>query len=168
MQFWPDAEIQFYPILILCQELQFIEFYAGVGNVWRAVSTSGFPSARVDLSYHEEQNMSVKQNPMDILSSAGFAFFGYVFYTTFWCLDACFQWEQHHCGLWSYTWMHDYDPCIWYYICWYNAFYLAFQSLYIWISFENQSNQFGIFHYSYVNSNRIPFIDEAWPVATFS
>lgn len=63
--------------LALCQELGFIEFYAGIGNVWRAVSASGCPSARVDLTYHSPEQPSLKRNPMDILSSAGFGLFGY-------------------------------------------------------------------------------------------
>lgn len=58
------------------EELNFVEFYAGVGNVWQAVSESGYPAARVDVQYHETPSNHLKQNPMDILSSAGFANFG--------------------------------------------------------------------------------------------
>ena len=62
------------------QELQYIEFFAGQANVWRAVS-SRYKAARVDLSYEpyeEPKYKAVKrgkmlQNPMDILSDAGFA-----------------------------------------------------------------------------------------------
>ena len=56
------------------QELNYVELFAGVGNVWRAVSESGYPAARADLAYYEvEEGYENKQNPMDILSSAGFA-----------------------------------------------------------------------------------------------
>ena len=58
------------------EELNFVEFYAGVGNVWKAVSESGFPAARADVAYCDTPPSSMKQNPMDILSSAGFASFG--------------------------------------------------------------------------------------------
>jgi hypothetical protein len=54
------------------QELQYLEVFAGVANVWRAVSTT-YPAARVDLTYCAD-DPNFKQNPMNILSSAGFAF----------------------------------------------------------------------------------------------
>ena len=54
------------------QELRFVEMFAGVGNVWRAVSQS-YPAARVDLTYYQPDSSDFKQNPMDFLSSAGFA-----------------------------------------------------------------------------------------------
>lgn len=53
------------------QELKYLEVFAGVANVWRAVSSS-YPAARVDLTYCED-DPNFKQNPMNILSSAGFA-----------------------------------------------------------------------------------------------
>ncbi len=71
-----------YPFLYaafrIMQELQYIELFAGQANCWRAVSTE-YPSARVDLDYFKVtpgSKEAKKQNPMDILSSAGLAFFG--------------------------------------------------------------------------------------------
>ena len=56
------------------QELSYVELFAGVGNVWRAVSDSGVPAARVDIAYSEDYPRGpTKQNAMDIWSSAGFA-----------------------------------------------------------------------------------------------
>lgn len=53
-----------------CQELQYVEMFAGTANVWRAVSQT-YPAARVDLTYYKGD--PGKQNPMDIMTSAGFA-----------------------------------------------------------------------------------------------
>ena len=39
------------------------------------MSESGYAAARVDVAYHDPPDPS-KQNPMDVLSSAGFASFG--------------------------------------------------------------------------------------------
>ena len=51
------------------KELQYVELFAGVANVWRCVSCS-YPAARVDIEYCKG---TTKQNPMDILTSAGWA-----------------------------------------------------------------------------------------------
>ena len=56
----------------MSQELQFVEFFAGVGNTWKAVSHH-YPGARVDLEYDPQHaKPGWKQSPMDILSSAVF------------------------------------------------------------------------------------------------
>ena len=47
-----------------------MEMFAGTANVWRAVSQT-YPAARVDLTYYKGD--PGKQNPMDIMTSAGFA-----------------------------------------------------------------------------------------------
>jgi hypothetical protein len=54
------------------KEIQYIELYAGAANVWRAVSQS-YPSVRADLTYGSSSQPESKQNPMDVLTSAGFA-----------------------------------------------------------------------------------------------
>lgn len=59
------------------QELQFVEFYAGVGNVWRSVAEAGYPAARADYAYYQPDDPYWKQNCMDILTSAGFGIFGW-------------------------------------------------------------------------------------------
>lgn len=55
------------------QELDYIELFAGVANVWGAVTRQGYKGARVDIEYHTPEPTTSKQNFMDILSSAGFA-----------------------------------------------------------------------------------------------
>jgi hypothetical protein len=54
------------------KEIQYMELYAGAANVWRAVSQS-YPSVRADLTYGSSSQPESKQNPMDVLTSAGFA-----------------------------------------------------------------------------------------------
>lgn len=54
-----------------------MELFAGEANVWRAVSEAGFPAARADLTDCAADPSMCKQNPMDILSSAGFAHPGF-------------------------------------------------------------------------------------------
>ena len=49
-----------------------MELYAGAANVWRAVSQS-YPAVRADLTYASTSQPEFKQNPMDVLTSAGFA-----------------------------------------------------------------------------------------------
>ena len=49
-----------------------MELYAGAANVWRAVSQS-YPAVRADLTYGSSSQPESKQNPMDVLTSAGFA-----------------------------------------------------------------------------------------------
>ena len=59
------------------QELQYIEMFAGEANCWRAVTTA-FPAARVDVNYFKPTpatKEAMQQNPMDFLSSPGFATF---------------------------------------------------------------------------------------------
>ena len=54
------------------KEIQYMELYAGAANVWRAVSQS-YPAVRADLTYASTSQPEFKQNPMDVLTSAGFA-----------------------------------------------------------------------------------------------
>ena len=49
-----------------------MELYAGAANVWRAVSRS-YPAVRADLTYASSSQPELKQNPMDVLTSSGFA-----------------------------------------------------------------------------------------------
>ena len=53
------------------KDIQYLEMFAGAANVWRAVSET-YVAARVDLTY-ADGGPSLKQNPMDFLSSAGYA-----------------------------------------------------------------------------------------------
>lgn len=53
------------------QELAFIEFYSGDGEVWKAVSGSTVTAAKVDINYYEKR--ADRQNPMDINTCAGLA-----------------------------------------------------------------------------------------------
>ena len=52
-----------------CQDLTYVEFFAGTGNVWRAVRADSHPCVAVDLCYMEGLGTA-----MDILSDSGFAF----------------------------------------------------------------------------------------------
>ena len=56
----------------LSQELSFVEFFAGEGNVWRAVRASSHKCVGIDIDYVD--NVLDGQNPFDILSDAGFGF----------------------------------------------------------------------------------------------
>lgn len=58
------------PPCFLCQELTFLEFFAGEGEVWRAMRADSIASIGVDINYFQRQ--PGEQNPMDILSDAGF------------------------------------------------------------------------------------------------
>ena len=53
------------------QELQCIEYFAGVANVYKASYRSGFPSTAVDIEYLKGEEG--KENPFDLLSNSGFA-----------------------------------------------------------------------------------------------
>ena len=64
----------------VAQALQYIEFFAGEANVWRAVSTK-YAAARVDKAYEAFAEPSYKpipeakmfQSGMDMLTDCGFA-----------------------------------------------------------------------------------------------
>jgi len=51
------------------QELQYVEYFAGVANVFKAIRADAHPSSAVDITWMEGPN-----NPMDVLSDSGFAF----------------------------------------------------------------------------------------------
>ena len=53
------------------QELQCVEYFAGVANVYKASYRAGFPSTAVDIEYLKDQEG--KENPFDLLSNSGFA-----------------------------------------------------------------------------------------------
>ena len=58
-------------VAIILQELAFIEFFAGQGNVWKAVRCDSYASVGVDINYFTEQNNEGSSNPFDILSNSG-------------------------------------------------------------------------------------------------
>ena len=74
------------------QELSYVEFFAGQANVWRAVSDSGVPSARVDLTYGTG-SQNFKQDPMDILSNAGWAIFSCILFLL------PYAWKYYTCSM---------------------------------------------------------------------
>lgn len=55
----------------LPQELTFLEFFAGAGNVWRAMRADSVAAIGVDIEYANPDPGD--QNPFDILSHAGMA-----------------------------------------------------------------------------------------------
>ena len=60
----------FHDFPIPFQDLAYIEFFAGVGNVFKCVRQHGYPAASVDIEYMESPPAN---NPMDINSAAGFS-----------------------------------------------------------------------------------------------
>ena len=57
--------------LCFWQDLTFLEFFAGQGEVWRALRADSIGTIGVDIGYM--QKTPGDQNPMDILSDAGLA-----------------------------------------------------------------------------------------------
>ena len=57
---------------LLPQELSFVEFFAGQGNVWRAVRADSHNCVGIDIEHGK--NVEGGKNPFDILSDAGFGF----------------------------------------------------------------------------------------------
>lgn len=57
------------------QELNFLEFFAGEGRVWKtvAVGMPSTPTVGVDINYGKKDSDSTKTDPFDILTSSGFA-----------------------------------------------------------------------------------------------
>lgn len=58
---------------VAAEDLEFVEMFAGKGEVWRAVSRARFSAARVDIDYDKERRRTQKPSPMDFLSDPGFA-----------------------------------------------------------------------------------------------
>lgn len=54
------------------QELQFVEFFAGEGRVWRTMRVDSVNSVGVDYTYSD--GFDDDHNPFDILSDSGFGF----------------------------------------------------------------------------------------------
>ena len=55
------------------KELECLEFFAGVANVFKASSHAGFPSVAIDIEYLQRDDFQ-DENPFDILSNAGLSF----------------------------------------------------------------------------------------------
>ena len=53
------------------QELTFLEFFAGEGNVWKAMRADSLAAIGIDILYDNADPGN--QNPFDILSHAGMA-----------------------------------------------------------------------------------------------
>ena len=53
------------------QELTFCEFFAGEGNVWRCLRADSVQSLGVDIEYWDSASCGDRQNPFDILTTAG-------------------------------------------------------------------------------------------------
>ena len=54
------------------QDLQYVEFFAGDANAYRAIASSGYPSCAIDIRYLEGVK-DIGSNPFDILSCSGLA-----------------------------------------------------------------------------------------------
>lgn len=61
---------------VVLQELSFIEFFAGHGNLSKVMKLSGLRTTSLDLKYKVKEGVrSHGSNPMDLNSRSGFAFF---------------------------------------------------------------------------------------------
>ena len=61
------------------QELAFVEFFAGRGEVWKAIRASSINAVKVDITYFTPPDGYDGSNPMDINDVAGFAFHPHFF-----------------------------------------------------------------------------------------
>ena len=52
------------------QDLSYLEFFAGEGNVFRCVRQHGIPAVAVDLTYYDAE---LDKNPFNINSASGLA-----------------------------------------------------------------------------------------------
>lgn len=70
----PPQETSYLPATLLhhVQELTFLEFFAGQGNVWKLMRADSKNAVGVDLDYGQGTDQG--QNPMDILTCAGLGF----------------------------------------------------------------------------------------------
>ena len=59
------------PMCTDLQELTFLEFFAGEGKVWRCLRADSIGSIGVDIEYWDRDGSDNRQNPFDILSTAG-------------------------------------------------------------------------------------------------
>ena len=64
--------------LSLTQEFEYLEFYAGVGNLTRQARACGYTSARFDILDNKHPNPKRKTNYMDLTSKSGFALLRYM------------------------------------------------------------------------------------------
>ena len=87
----------------LTQELQYIEFFAGEANVFKAVRAASVTSAAVDLSYLPPTRQSGKTNAFDVLSTSGFGFLG----STLFVLEHC-AWKRCSCTCSCSGWQFGY------------------------------------------------------------
>ena len=58
----------------IAQDLAFLEFFAGEGNVWRMMRADSVSSIGIDIRYSQfmgPDGHGSRQNPFDILSDAG-------------------------------------------------------------------------------------------------
>ena len=61
-----------YADLAYGQDLQYCEFFAGGANAYRAITTAGYPSCAVDITYLQGGDTG-SSNPFDFLTSSGLA-----------------------------------------------------------------------------------------------
>ena len=59
------------PICTDLQELTFLEFFAGKGKVWRCLRADSIGSLGIDIEYWNPDDDGQRQNPFDILTTAG-------------------------------------------------------------------------------------------------
>ena len=61
------------PMLAL-QEPRYLEFFAGVGNVFAETRSAGVPGVALDIEYGEAFGFDSKSNPFNFMTPSGFAF----------------------------------------------------------------------------------------------
>lgn len=135
----------FYP-----QDLNYAEFFAGEGNLYREINIGGYKSVATDIVYAESfQQLLSKSNtnPFDIMSTSGLAYLGLPFFfgvlePLFGCVCVC-GWERILAGVpWDMVGHHLYN-----HICKFNLRHI-----------QNQISIGGFFISSILGSMMIPNI----------
>ena len=62
-----------YKSISLPKELEYCEFFAGAGNVFKEVKGAAYPATAVDIEYLKDFAHAGRTNPFDFMTPAGFA-----------------------------------------------------------------------------------------------
>ena len=86
------------------QDLEWLEFFAGVGNLTRQMKSAQYRAVRFDLLDHTPPKGSKRSNFMDMNTASGYAFLGLIFVT---------RWGGHctHCEFGN--WNTPYEILVW-------------------------------------------------------
>ena len=65
-------------LALLVQEVQWLEFFAGLGNLTTMMRASNYQSLRFDILDHQKDEFR-SSNFMDLTHTSGFGFLGFLF-----------------------------------------------------------------------------------------